>query len=135
MQQTIGPKDPSVCVSFVRSPSPRRAHAVRSSGEDTDIEEVRGRVEVEVQSGTVVDEWMDDALGKSDPPPRSLESGKIGDGAAKIWTRHIRDPIGAYMRSRAWRWFPVTYSTLTNSNLTSPVFTGGHGPARPSEFH
>jgi hypothetical protein len=33
-------------------------------------------------------------------PPRSLESGEIGDGAAKIWTRHIRDPIGAYMRSR-----------------------------------
>jgi hypothetical protein len=51
MQQTIGPKDPSVCVSFVRSPSPRRAHAVRSSGEDTDIEEVGGRVEVEVAVG------------------------------------------------------------------------------------
>ena len=33
-------------------------------------------------------------------PPRSLESGEIGNGAVKIWTWHIRDPIGAYMRSR-----------------------------------
>jgi hypothetical protein len=51
MKQTTGPQDPSVCVSFVRSPSPRRAHAVRSSGEDTDIEEVGGRVGVEVAVG------------------------------------------------------------------------------------
>jgi hypothetical protein len=55
MQQTIGPKDPGICVSFVRSPSPRRAHAVRSSGEDTDIEEV---------GGLGVGEGMDYALGQ-----------------------------------------------------------------------
>jgi hypothetical protein len=69
MQQTIGPKDPSVCVSFVRSPSPRRAHAVRSSGEDADTEEVGERVGVEVAVRPGVAEGMDDALGKSDPPP------------------------------------------------------------------
>ena len=60
------PKDPSICVSFVRSPSPRRAHAVRSSGEDTDIEQVGGRVGVEVAVGLGVAEGMDYALGKSD---------------------------------------------------------------------
>jgi hypothetical protein len=69
MEQTIGPKDPSVCVSFVGSPSPRRAHAVRSSGEDTYIEEVGGRIGVEVAVGLGVAEGMDYALGKSDPPP------------------------------------------------------------------
>jgi len=60
------PKDPSICVSFVRSPSPRPAHAVRSSGEDTDIEQVGGRVGVEVAVGLGVAEGMDYALGKSD---------------------------------------------------------------------
>ena len=64
MEQTIGPKNPSVCVSFVGSPSPRRVHAVRSSGEDTDIEEVGGRVEVEVAAGLGVGEGMDYALGQ-----------------------------------------------------------------------
>ena len=66
MQQTIGPKDPSVCVSFVRSPSPRRAHAVRSSGEDADIEEVGGCVGVEVAVGLGVAKGINYALGKSD---------------------------------------------------------------------
>jgi hypothetical protein len=70
MQLTIGPKDPSVCVSFVRSPSPRRAHAVRSSGEDTDIEQVGGRVGVEVAVGLCVAEGMDIALANPmNPPP------------------------------------------------------------------
>jgi hypothetical protein len=66
MQQPIGPKGPSVCVSLVRSPSPRRANAVRSSGEDTDIEEVGGRVGVVVAVGLGVAEGMDYALCKSD---------------------------------------------------------------------
>jgi hypothetical protein len=69
MKQTTGPLHPSVCVSFARSPSPGRAHAVRSSGEDADIEEAGERVGVEVAVRPGVAEGMDDALCKSDPPP------------------------------------------------------------------
>ena len=65
-------KAPSVCVSLVRSPSPRRAHAVRSSGEDSDIEEVGRRVGVVVAVGLGVAEGMDYALGKSDESTLSI---------------------------------------------------------------
>ena len=79
---------------------------------------------------------MDNALGKSGGPPLSLESGEIGNAAAKIGhgiSEISLEPICEAGPGGS-SGFAVTYSHVDNSNLTFPVLSEGMERQCPPNF-